>query len=92
MSIFRVLAAILHLGNIEIGGADHAEVYSDDPALITFCQLMGIEMDTMSLWLINRKITTVNETMIKALNRQEVSGDGKRGVIGPVKGRMWLWL
>ena len=73
MSIFRVLASILHLGNIEIGGSDHAEVYSDDPALQTFCELMGVEMQTMSIWLINRKITTVNETMVKALNKEEVS-------------------
>ena len=60
------------MGNVEIGGADHAEVYSDDPALLTFCELMGVEMNTMSLWLINRKITTVNETMVKALSREEV--------------------
>jgi len=71
MSIFRVLAALLHLGNIEIGGSDHAEIYSDDESLLTFCSLMGVELDTMSLWLINRKITTVNDTMIKALNPKE---------------------
>jgi len=71
MSIFRVLAAILHLGNIEIGGNDHAEIYSDDDSLLAFCSLMGVELDTMSLWLINRKISTVNDTMIKALNPRE---------------------
>ena len=32
---------------------------------------MGVELDTMSLWLINRKISTVNDTMIKALNPRE---------------------
>ena len=70
------------MGNVEIGGADHAEVYSDDPALLTFCELMGVEMNTMSLWLINRKITTVNETMVKALSREEVSVRGGGG---------WAW-
>ena len=36
MAIFRVLAAILHLGNIEIGGNDHAEVYSEDQVWFQF--------------------------------------------------------
>ena len=31
---------------------------------------MGVELDTMSLWLINRKISTVNDTMIKALSNK----------------------
>ena len=34
MGIFRVLAAILHLGNIEIGGSDRAEIYSNDISLL----------------------------------------------------------
>ncbi|NWU99816.1 MYO5B protein, partial [Upupa epops] len=58
MSIFRIVAAILHLGNLEIRAERDGEACSvarDDEHLPTFCSLLGVEHSQMEHWLCHRK-------------------------------------
>ncbi|NWW71756.1 MYO5B protein, partial [Climacteris rufus] len=58
MTIFRIIAAILHLGNVEIQGERDSEacsISSDDEHLNKFCVLLGVEQNQMQHWLCHCK-------------------------------------
>ncbi|NXN90208.1 MYO5B protein, partial [Bombycilla garrulus] len=58
MTIFRIIAAILHLGNLEFQGERDGEtcsVSSEDEHLSHFCSLLGVEHSQMQHWLCHRK-------------------------------------
>ena len=75
--MFRVLASILHLGNIEISsGSDDREEESvidpEDPHLLTAASLLGMEVDQLQKWLCNRRIATAQEVYTKPLTPTQV--------------------
>lgn len=43
-----------------------------DPSLTIVCKLLGIEESQLRIWLCNRKIQTVNETLTKPLSESQV--------------------
>ncbi|NWH75944.1 MYO5B protein, partial [Piaya cayana] len=58
MTIFRIIAAILHLGNLEIQAerdADACSISGKDEHLKNFCSLLGVECSQMQHWLCHRK-------------------------------------
>ncbi|XP_078540967.1 unconventional myosin-Vc [Lissotriton helveticus] len=69
MDVFKVLAAILHLGNVNIKkvGDDRSSVNRSDKHLKLFCELLNLETDKVAQWLCNRKIVTSSETVIKPM-------------------------
>ncbi|XP_042909749.1 unconventional myosin-Va isoform X2 [Parasteatoda tepidariorum] len=74
MMIFRILSAILHLGNIHVmkGGknqddADSSAIPDSDPHLVSMCDLLGIDCDQMNTWLCNRKIQSMREVITMPL-------------------------
>ncbi|ORX48771.1 hypothetical protein DM01DRAFT_1338431 [Hesseltinella vesiculosa] len=65
--IFRLLASLLHIGNIEIGGRTDATVASDEPALALATKLLGISASDFKKWLTKRQIVTRSDSIIKNL-------------------------
>nr|XP_046208191.1 unconventional myosin-Vc-like isoform X1 [Oncorhynchus gorbuscha] len=67
--VFKVLAGILHLGNVEIRnvGSDRSSVSSSDQHLAAFCDLLGVSPDSVTRWLCHRRIAMVAETVVKAV-------------------------
>uniref|UniRef100_A0A8B9E8F9 Myosin VC n=1 Tax=Anser cygnoides TaxID=8845 RepID=A0A8B9E8F9_ANSCY len=63
MDIFKTLAAILHLGNVEIT--------LEDSHLNIFCELLDLNFDKMTQWLCHRKIITTSETVIKPMTKPQ---------------------
>uniref|UniRef100_A0A8C5C1P0 Myosin VC n=1 Tax=Gadus morhua TaxID=8049 RepID=A0A8C5C1P0_GADMO len=55
--VFRVLAAILHLGNVQIKA-------SSDPHLVVFCDLLHVSAPELCRWLCNRRMVLVMETVV----------------------------
>ncbi|NXX95647.1 MYO5B protein, partial [Centropus bengalensis] len=58
MTIFRIIAAILHLGNLEIQAErddDACSISDKDEHLNNFCSLLGVEYSQMQHWLCHRK-------------------------------------
>ncbi|KAM9753749.1 unconventional myosin-Vc [Menidia menidia] len=70
--VFKVLAAILHLGNVEIKrlGDDKSSVPPSDPHLPVFCDLLGVSAEQLVRWLSNRRIVLVAETVVKPVSKE----------------------
>ncbi|KAM3836001.1 unconventional myosin-Vc-like, partial [Diretmus argenteus] len=70
--VFKVLAGILHLGNVEIRnvGSDKSSVSYSDPHLATFCELLGVPAEELVRWLCHRRIVLVAETVVKPVPRE----------------------
>ncbi|XP_056138617.1 unconventional myosin-Vc [Lampris incognitus] len=70
--VFKVLAGILHLGNIEIRhvGSDKSSVCSGDPHLSALCELLDVSAEGLCRWLCNRRIVLVAETVVKPVPRE----------------------
>ncbi|KAI9545210.1 Unconventional myosin-Va [Dissostichus eleginoides] len=71
MGLFQVLAAILHLGNVEIKDrdSDSSIIPPNNRHLSAFCELVGVTYQDMSQWLCHRKLKTATETYVKTLPR-----------------------
>ncbi|KAK2539507.1 Myo5a [Columba livia] len=71
MGIFRILAGILHLGNVEFASrdSDSCAVPPKHEPLTIFCDLMGVEYEEMAHWLCHRKLATATETYIKPISK-----------------------
>ncbi|XP_036699315.1 unconventional myosin-Vc isoform X2 [Balaenoptera musculus] len=73
MDVFKILAAILHLGNVQIiaVGNERSAVSEHDSHLEVFCELLGLESGRVAQWLCNRKIITNSETVVKPMTRSQ---------------------
>uniref|UniRef100_A0A8C7MAS4 Myosin VAb n=1 Tax=Oncorhynchus kisutch TaxID=8019 RepID=A0A8C7MAS4_ONCKI len=71
MDLFQILAALLHLGNVEVEerSADSSTILPDNSHLTVFCELMGVAYQDMSHWLCHRKLKTATETYVKPLSK-----------------------
>ncbi|XP_054279391.1 unconventional myosin-Va isoform X2 [Macrosteles quadrilineatus] len=75
--IFKVLASILHLGNIQICGAsdmDDSSISASDVHLRAFAELLGVNVDQFRKWLCQRRIVSRNESFEKPMTLFEASG------------------
>ncbi|ORX62287.1 hypothetical protein DM01DRAFT_1331734 [Hesseltinella vesiculosa] len=66
--LFQVLAALLHMGNIDITGRNDAMVAEDDASLHMACKLLGISASDFRKWIVRRQITTRSEKIITNLS------------------------
>ncbi|XP_039768855.1 unconventional myosin-Va isoform X6 [Ornithorhynchus anatinus] len=71
MGIFRILAGILHLGNVGFTSrdSDSCTIPPKHEPLGFFCDLMGVEYEEMAHWLCHRKLATATETYIKPISK-----------------------
>ncbi|XP_062998574.1 unconventional myosin-Vc [Elgaria multicarinata webbii] len=71
MDVFKILAAILHLGNVQITSVsdERSSISLDDKHLNIFCELLNLESDKMAQWLCHRKIITTSETVVKPMTK-----------------------
>uniref|UniRef100_A0A663NDE5 Myosin VB n=1 Tax=Athene cunicularia TaxID=194338 RepID=A0A663NDE5_ATHCN len=75
MTIFRIIAAILHLGNLEIhveSSKDTCTILNEDEHLNNFCSLLGVDYSQMQHWLCHLKLVTTFETYVKNMSWQQV--------------------
>ncbi|CAK9436845.1 uncharacterized protein LODBEIA_P13670 [Lodderomyces beijingensis] len=70
--IFRILAALLHIGNIEIAATrNDANLSSDEPNLVKACDLLGIDPLNFAKWCVKKQITTRSEKIISSLSHAQ---------------------
>ena len=74
MSIFRLLSAILHLGNVIINEGDEESTFiqESDRSFATFAALLKIDPSRMRTWLCNKRIKTGVEVVNTTLNLNQV--------------------
>ncbi|KAI8142414.1 P-loop containing nucleoside triphosphate hydrolase protein [Fennellomyces sp. T-0311] len=65
--IFRLLSALLHIGNIQIGGRGDAMLNESDPALMSATKLMGISAAEFRKWIVRKQIITRSEKIVTNL-------------------------
>ncbi|ORZ20537.1 P-loop containing nucleoside triphosphate hydrolase protein [Absidia repens] len=66
--LFQLLAALLHMGNIEIGGRGDAMIAEDDSSLLLTTKLLGIKTSEFRKWIVRRQITTRSEKIVTNLS------------------------
>ncbi|XP_067827555.1 unconventional myosin-Vc isoform X2 [Heptranchias perlo] len=71
MDIFKVLAGILHLGNVGIKAVseDKSSVKHDNKHLKIFCELLELKTEEMAYGLCHRKIATTSDTVVKPMTK-----------------------
>ncbi|XP_056370111.1 unconventional myosin-Vb [Oenanthe melanoleuca] len=94
MTIFRIIAAILHLGNLEIQGERDGEacsVSSEDEHLSSFCSLLGVEHSQMQHWLCHRKLVTTAETFVKSMSLHQVE-NARKALAKHIYAQLFTWI
>lgn len=70
--IFRVLAALLHIGNIQITSTrTNAILNSDEPSLVKACDLLGLDPANFAKWTTKKQIITRSEKIVSNLNHSQ---------------------
>uniref|UniRef100_A0A8C3EL15 Myosin VB n=1 Tax=Corvus moneduloides TaxID=1196302 RepID=A0A8C3EL15_CORMO len=90
MIIFRIIAAILHLGNLEIQGERDGEACSDEH-LSNFCSLLGVEHSQMQHWLCHRKLVTTAETYVKSMSLHQVV-NARNALAKHIYAQLFNWI
>ncbi|XP_076683864.1 unconventional myosin-Va-like isoform X2 [Andrena cerasifolii] len=83
--MLRILAAIMHLGNVNISNAatrnlnsetdtEASYITSSDKHLLTICELLDTDANAMRKWLCHRKIVSMREVFLKPMNVEQAIG------------------
>ncbi|XP_078530919.1 unconventional myosin-Vb [Lissotriton helveticus] len=94
MSIFKIIAAILHLGNVEIRSerdGESSSIPNQDEHLNIFCDLLGLEHDQMENWLCHRKLVTTSETYVKTMSVQQAM-NARNALAKHIYAQMFNWI
>ncbi|KAF7659097.1 hypothetical protein LDENG_00002920 [Lucifuga dentata] len=91
--LFQVLAAILHLGNVEIKDrdSDSSVIPSNNHHLTAFCELVGVTYQDMSQWLCHRKLKTATETYVKTLPRLQAT-NARDALSKHIYAKLFNWI
>ncbi|XP_060895733.1 unconventional myosin-Va isoform X1 [Labrus mixtus] len=93
MGLFQVLAAILHLGNVEIKDrdSDSSVIPPNNRHLTAFCELVGVSYQDMTQWLCHRKLKTATETYIKTLPRLQAT-NARDALSKHIYAKLFNWI
>lgn len=72
--IFRLLAALLHLGNMQIKATRTDALLDDeDPSLTLATQLLGIDKSEFKKWILKKQIVTRTDKIVTSLNAAQAN-------------------
>ncbi|KAG2146973.1 myosin 5 [Suillus bovinus] len=73
-AVFRLLSALLHLGNVKITQTRTDSVVDDaDPALLLATRFLGVNFADFKKWTIKKQIVTRSEKIVTALNAAQAT-------------------
>jgi myosin-5 len=73
-AVFRLLSALLHLGNIKIVQMrSEASIDDNDPALLLATRFLGVNLAEFKKWTIKKQIQTRSEKIVTALNAAQAT-------------------
>jgi myosin-5 len=71
-NIWKVLAALLHLGNTEIGAVRNGSVLApDEPNLVLAADLLGVKADEFAKWTTKKQLVMRNEKTVTPLSQKQ---------------------
>ncbi|KAM9807603.1 unconventional myosin-Va-like [Neosynchiropus ocellatus] len=93
MVIYQILAAILHLSNVDVKeqSADSSHVLPDCPHLKVFCDLIGVSFEDMAHWLCHRKLQTTTETFVKKVSKVHAI-NGRDALAKHIYAQLFSWI
>ncbi|XP_074488727.1 unconventional myosin-Va-like [Sebastes fasciatus] len=93
MAIYQILAAILHLSNVEVKdqSADKSSISPDNDHLMVFCELMGVPCEEMAHWLCHRKLKTTTETYVKSVSKMHAV-NGRDALAKHIYAGLFIWI
>ena len=73
-AVFRLLAALLHLGNVKITQLrTDASLEDSDPALLLTTRFLGVNLAEFKKWTVKKQITTRSEKIMTSLNAAQAT-------------------
>lgn len=70
--IFRVLAALLHLGNVKITATrSDSSLSPTEPSLVRVCDMLGIDANSFAKWIVKKQLITRGEKITSNLTQQQ---------------------
>ncbi|AEO62817.1 uncharacterized protein THITE_2107467 [Thermothielavioides terrestris NRRL 8126] len=70
--IFKLLAGLLHLGNIKIGASRNDSVLSaTEPSLVKACDILGIDAPEFAKWIVKKQLITRGEKITSNLTQAQ---------------------
>ncbi|MCJ8733035.1 hypothetical protein PDJAM_G00218360 [Pangasius djambal] len=93
MGLFQVLAAILHLGNVEVKDrdADSSNIPPNNGHLSVFCDLLGVAYQDMAHWLCHKKLKTASETYIKPVPKLQAM-NSRDALAKHIYAKLFNWI
>ncbi|XP_074593590.1 unconventional myosin-Va-like isoform X2 [Brevipalpus obovatus] len=93
-SIFSIVAAVLHAGNINFIHLDDEQctVDKDDPHLNSFCDLLDLEKSATLRWLTNKVIRMGRSEVIVTPVSQNAAQYGRDALAKYIYEKMFLWI
>jgi len=74
-AVFKLLSALLHLGNIKVTAMrSDAAIDDTDPALQMATRFLGVPLADFKKWTVKKQITTRNEKIVSSLNAAQATG------------------
>uniref|UniRef100_A0A7N6A2T1 Myosin VAb n=1 Tax=Anabas testudineus TaxID=64144 RepID=A0A7N6A2T1_ANATE len=89
MEIYQILAAVLHLSNVEQGTFDICTF--DNVHLMVFSELVGVPCQEMAHWLCHRKLKTTTETYVKSVSRMNAV-NGRDALAKHIYAKLFSWI
>uniref|UniRef100_A0A8D3AIB8 Methyl-CpG binding domain protein 3b n=1 Tax=Scophthalmus maximus TaxID=52904 RepID=A0A8D3AIB8_SCOMX len=94
MELFRVLSAVLHLGNVNIQASgrssDRSYIEVNDRALAVFSKLLGVEGPQMAHWLCHRRLAVGGEMLVKPRTGQQAA-EARDALAKHIYGQLFTW-
>jgi myosin-5 len=73
-AIFRILAALLHLGNVKISASrTEAILAADEPSLVRACAMLGINAAAFAKWTVKKQLVTRGEKIVSNLTQPQAT-------------------
>ncbi|MCJ8736139.1 hypothetical protein PDJAM_G00255520 [Pangasius djambal] len=93
LDLFQILAAILHLGNVEMTGkgSGNCSVSAENSHLTIFCDLLMVSPEAMAHWLCHKKLKTATEIFSKPLAKMEAV-DGRDALAKHIYAKLFTWI
>nr|KAJ3417910.1 Myosin type-2 heavy chain 1 [Polyrhizophydium stewartii] len=90
--IFKICAALLHIGNIKITAVrDEAQISDDDPSLQLAARLLGVNPTLFKKWIIKKQITTRSEKIMTNLNLVQAT-TGRDSIAKFIYSMLFDWI
>ncbi|XP_041791311.1 unconventional myosin-Vb [Chelmon rostratus] len=94
MELFRILAAVLHLGNVNIQASgrssDRGYIDADDRSLAVFSKLLGVDGPQTAHWLCHRRLAVGGEMLVKPMSAQQAV-DARDALAKHIYGQLFTW-